>query len=47
MLEVLNGTETLVLVGAQDLLTPAEHSRRCCGASQARSWRCSTPAATW
>lgn len=26
-LDVLNGTETLVLVGAQDLLTPAEHSR--------------------
>ena len=27
-LDVLNGTETLVLVGAQDLLTPAEHSRQ-------------------
>jgi pimeloyl-ACP methyl ester carboxylesterase len=26
-LDVLNGTETLVLVGAQDLLTPAAHSR--------------------
>ena len=26
-LQVLNGTETLVLVGAQDLLTPAEHSK--------------------
>lgn len=26
-LDVLNGTETLVLVGAQDLLIPAEHSR--------------------
>ncbi|MCZ3387320.1 MAG: alpha/beta hydrolase [Actinomycetia bacterium] len=26
-LEVLNGIETLVLVGAQDLLTPPEHSR--------------------
>lgn len=26
-LDVLNGTETLVLVGAQDLLTPPEHSR--------------------
>lgn len=27
-LDALNGTETLVLVGAQDLLTPAEHSRQ-------------------
>jgi pimeloyl-ACP methyl ester carboxylesterase len=27
VLDVLNGTETLVVVGAQDLLTPAEHSR--------------------
>ena len=26
-LETLNGTETLVVVGKQDLLTPAEHSR--------------------
>jgi pimeloyl-ACP methyl ester carboxylesterase len=26
-LQVLNGTETLVLVGAQDLLTPAAHSK--------------------
>lgn len=26
-LDVLNGTETLVMVGAQDLLTPASHSR--------------------
>jgi pimeloyl-ACP methyl ester carboxylesterase len=26
-LDVLNGTETLVLCGAQDLLTPPEHSR--------------------
>lgn len=26
-LDVLNGTETLVIVGAQDLLTPPEHSR--------------------
>lgn len=27
VLDVLNGTETLVIVGAQDLLTPPEHSR--------------------
>lgn len=28
VLEVLNGTETLIVVGAQDLLTPPEHSQQ-------------------
>ena len=44
VLEVLNGTETLILVGAQDLLTPPEHSLQLLRQTKAspKSWSAPT-----